>query len=207
LSHVFVESNWVFEYVEPEFKRKPAAGRLVARAAAGELVLHIPAICLREGAESVRRKCQPRHELGEFRRFVNGTGALSTPDTEVVRGFLEAYDQHVKAGIDGVDARLDDLRNEANVEVFALSDEMLGRVLDLRRSVVEVNQMKPFDEAILAAVIVRAETLSASGTADLTFCTLDSDLLPWTKKGEARPELKKLYDGAGVSVLASFAVP
>ncbi|MBK8257763.1 MAG: hypothetical protein IPK82_34480 [Polyangiaceae bacterium] len=67
---------------------------------------------------------------------------------------------------------------------------MLNRVLELRRSVVEVNQMRPYDEAILAAVLVQAEVERANGATDLTFCTLDSDLLPWTRKGGARPDLE-----------------
>ena len=207
MKHVFVESNWVFEYVEPEFKRKPAAAALVERAARGELRLHVPAICLREGAESVRRKSQPRHELGSFRRFAKKAGTLSDGDAVVVSRFLDLYDQSVQADLAAIDDRLDDLMRQPNVTSFALSEAMLGRVLDLRRAVVEVNQMKPYDEAILAAVLVEAERVQKEGAEGATFCTLDSDLLPWTKKGEARAQLKGLYEAAGVTVLASFAVP
>lgn len=208
MKHVLVESNWVFEYVEPEFKRKPSARKLVERAGAGELTLHVPAICLREGAESVRRKCQPRHELGMYRRFAKESGSLNAADSEVVQRFLEAFDGHVKADLASIDARLDELLKVTNVKSFALSEGMLERILRLRTSVVEVNQMKPYDEAILAAVLVRAETLRSEGATSITFCTLDSDLLPWTKRGEARSELKALYDQAGVAtVLASFNVP
>ena len=207
MKHVFVESNWVFEYVEPEFTRKPSAARLVDRAVAGELALHIPAICLREGAESVRRKCQPRHEIGEFSGFARRKGMLKPEEAQIVIRFLEAFHRHVTEDIHGIDARLDDLLTKPNVKAFALSEAMLGRVLDLRRSVVEVNQMKPFDEAILAAVLVQAEAERGSGATDLMFCTLDADLLPWTKKREPRPALEALYKKAGLTVLASFAVP
>ncbi len=84
---------------------------------------------------------------------------------------------------------------------------MLDRVLELRRSVVEVNQMKPYDEAILAAILVQAEVERANGATDMTFCTLDSDLLPWTRKGGARPDLETLCKKAGIAVLGSFSIP
>jgi hypothetical protein len=182
----------------------------VDRAVAGDLTLHIPAICLREGAESVRRKCQPRHdlrELREFRGFAARKGMLKPDAAEIAIRFLDAFDRHVTEDIQRIDARLDALLEKPNVKAFALSEAMLARVLDLRRSVIEVNQMKPFDEAILAAVLVQAEAERCNGASDLTFCTLDADLLPWTKRREPRPELDALYKQAGLTVLASFEVP
>gem|GEM_PF-6455922 len=59
MKHVFVESNWVYDFCSPVHHRKPEAERLWKRALARELRLHIPGICLREGAEAVRKKCQP----------------------------------------------------------------------------------------------------------------------------------------------------
>jgi predicted nucleic acid-binding protein len=207
MKDVFVESNWVFEYVEPEFGRKPAADRLLQRAIAGEITLHVPAICLREGAESVRRKRQARHELGEFRRYSRRKGTLGEPEAEVIRTFLESFDRHVADELSRIDERLDHLQGLACVDCFALSDDMLQRVLTLRRSVVEVNQLKPFDEAILAAVLIRSHELRLAGATSILFCTLDADLLPWNRSQQPRRELQAAYDAACVSVLPSFAVP
>jgi hypothetical protein len=207
MKHVFVESNWVFQYVEPEFKRKPAAGRLVERAIAGELTLHVPGVCLREGAESVRRKCQYRHELAEFRGFAARKGNLSNDESKIIERFLDGFHKHIKQDIKSIDERLDLLSKLPNVSIFALSEAMLTRALELRRAVVEVNQMKPFDEAILAAVLVQAEIEHRRGASELFFCTLDSDLWPYTKNREPRRGLESQYATAGITVLQGFDVP
>ena len=55
MRHVFVESNWVYDFCSPRHRRKPEVERLLERAAADDLRLYVPAICLREGGESVRR--------------------------------------------------------------------------------------------------------------------------------------------------------
>lgn len=38
--------------------------------------------------------------------------------------------------------------------------------------------LKPFDQAILAAILVRAEELRSAGEVDLCFCEADADLQP-----------------------------
>lgn len=73
-----------------------------------------------------------------------------------------------------------------------------SRVLELRR-VPDVAVLKPFDESILAAVLVKAERLRAGGLSELHFCCLDEDLRPWTKRRETKPGMKALYDAAGIS--------
>jgi hypothetical protein len=214
MKHVFVESNWVYDFCSPQHRRKPEAERLRERAERGNLRLYVPGICLREGAESVRRKCQPRlGDLGDYRRSAEQRGGLSENDGAVVTRFFEQYHLDVRRDLDQIGARLDSLRRTTGVEAFALSDAMLERVLQLRTAVVEVSQMKHFDEAILGAVIVRGEALHGNGD-ELIFCTLDSDLLPWDKDGRPRVALANLYKGAGfvdgsgsVAVRNDFRVP
>jgi hypothetical protein len=43
--------------------------------------------------------------------------------------------------------------------------------------------LKPYDLAVLAAVIVKSEELQAEGHPWVGFCELDSDLQPWDKSG------------------------
>lgn len=148
MKHVFVESNWVFDVCSPTHRRKPEAERLVERAKRGELELHLPGICLREGSESVRRKCQPRlGDLGEFRRMAEKAGRLSASDGATVTRLFEQYTADVRNDLDGIDAQLDALRRAPGLNVFALSDSRLNRVLLLRATVTEVADLKPFDEA------------------------------------------------------------
>jgi hypothetical protein len=54
MRHVFVESNWVFSSCAPRHLRSPFAELLLQKARAGELRLHLPAICLREGGDAIR---------------------------------------------------------------------------------------------------------------------------------------------------------
>jgi len=64
--------------------------------------------------------------------------------------------------------------------------------------------LKPFDQAILAAVLVRAEELRTANNLDLCFCETDADLQPWDKRGEAKRPLTNLYDAAQVRVYGDF---
>ena len=64
--------------------------------------------------------------------------------------------------------------------------------------------LKPFDQAILAGVLVRAEELRNVGERDLCFCETDSDLQPWDKKGNPKQTLTDLYDTAQVWVYSDF---
>jgi hypothetical protein len=100
--------------------------------------------------------------------------------------------------------RIESIRGLAGVEVFALDDRMLDRALALRT---EVATLKPFDEAILAAVLVKASDLKAGGSTDLWFCDLDGDLVPIDRKANPRKELVALYAAAGITVRQDFQVP
>jgi hypothetical protein len=66
--------------------------------------------------------------------------------------------------------------------------------------------LEPFDQAILAAVLVRAEALPHQGADDVSFCELDGHLQPWDKNGRSKQPLTALYDSAGVWVYGDFAM-
>jgi hypothetical protein len=48
MRHVFVETNWVFDYAAPGHHKFLGAVTLLERARNGELQLHLPALCLTE---------------------------------------------------------------------------------------------------------------------------------------------------------------
>jgi hypothetical protein len=64
--------------------------------------------------------------------------------------------------------------------------------------------LNPFDQTILASILVRAEQLVSDGATDLAFCELDSDLQPWDKRNNRKDELADLYDRARVWVYGDF---
>ena len=91
MRHLFVESNWVYASCAPEHLREPAAVLLLQKARNGELLLHLPALCLREGADAVRKKCQPRipEEMRKFLRAARLGDKLSVEHSEIVTQALE----------------------------------------------------------------------------------------------------------------------
>jgi hypothetical protein len=48
MRHVFVETNWVFDYAAPGHHKSLDAVALLDRARANDLQLHLPALCLTE---------------------------------------------------------------------------------------------------------------------------------------------------------------
>ena len=66
--------------------------------------------------------------------------------------------------------------------------------------------LKPFDSAILAAILVQADQIRKKEGATLSFCTLDNDLQPFDRSGNQRKLLRELYDACSVWVFADFAM-
>ena len=102
-----------------------------------------------------------------------------------------------------LDARLGTLLNRPDVEVFPLDDAMLARAVTL--STLNLD-LKPFDQAILAAILVRAETFKGSEENDVCFCELDANLQPGDKHGAAKQPLTGLYESAGLWVYGDFSM-
>lgn len=209
MRHVFVESNWVFACCAPRHLRSPFAELLLQKAQAGELRLHLPAICLREGGDAIRKKCQPRvsRDMSDFLTAARQGGSLSNESAHAVSQALNLYRSTVGREIQSLNDTLDAVRTAPGVEAFALSEPMLERAIQLRAD--GPASLKPFDEAILAAILVKARTLRehhASDTDfDLAFCTRDGDLQPWTGEGHPREPLFSLYEREGVWVYGDFA--
>jgi hypothetical protein len=145
--------------------------------------------------------------MSEFLTAARQEGSLSHEGAHVVSQALELYRSTVNREIQGLDHLLDAVRTAPGVEAFALSEPMLERAIQL--SIDGPDRLKPFDEAILAAVLVRARELRESHPGhpdfDLAFCTLDGDLQPWTRARSRREPLASLYEQAGLQVHGDFA--
>ena len=130
-------------------------------------------------------------------------GRVPAEEAGTVWRVLDQYEAFVSAEWKSLNERLQLLQNTPGVEVFALGDEMLVRAVEL--STQNLN-LKPFDQAILAAVLVRAEELRDQGANDVSFCELDGDLQPWDRNGRSKQPLTSLYDSAKVWVYDDFAM-
>lgn len=209
MRHLIVESNWVYACCAPEHLREPAATRLLQQARQGALRLHLPAICLREGADAIRKKCQPRipEEMRRFLRAARLADRLPAEHAELVTQALELYRSTVSLELRNLDDTLEAIRTAPGVDAFALSEGMLERAIQLRAT--GPSGLKPFDEAILAAVLVKARILrklhGAEPDLELAFCTLDGDLQPWTKERSRVEPLASLYEQECLRVYGDFA--
>jgi len=206
VKHVFVETNWVVAYAAPAHLRLPAALALAQRAEAGEIRLYIPSPCLTEARYPIRTKFHPRTPADSLRKYLAWATTERTvgdEDCATVRRVLDQYEVSVLTELDNLDLRLGSLRNHPGVEIFPLNDEMLVRAVELSAQNMD---LKPFDQAILAAIVVRAEALRDQGADDVSFCELDGDLQPWDKNGRSKQPLTNIYDSAGLWVYGDFAM-
>lgn len=202
MRHVFVETNWVVDWAAPAHHRNAAAVTLLERAQRGELQLHMPAICLTEARPPIALRFQPREAkpLRQFLKWAEQHVPELDGDIPAGRRIVDSFERTIKNGLRDVGRRLDSLRETGGLEVFGLDDEMLERAIELTSCDM---QLKPFDQAILAAILVRADRLGA-GAAELAFCVLDGDLQPWTKDSKAKQPLTDLYDRARIWVYGDF---
>lgn len=207
MKHVFVETNWVFEYGAPAHLRSSVALSLAEKAAAGDLRMYIPSVCLTEASEAIRRRINPGSAADSVRKFLAWAARaheLNAEDSTTIRRILDKYEASVQGELDRIEERLALLRSRPGIEIFPLDEEMLGRAVELS---VENLYLEPFDQAILAAVLVRARVLRNSGADDVCFCEVDHHLRPWDKQTrQPKQPLAKLYDAAGVRVYGDFAM-
>ena len=107
----------------------------------------------------------------------------------------------VKADLERLDDAFNNLKAADGVEIFNLSQEMRERCADL--SYLKLD-LQPFDQAILAAILVRAEGLLADRVDEMVFCELDSHLQPWDKDSNRKERMASLYDTARIWVYSDF---
>ena len=113
------------------------------------------------------------------------------------------YRGRISQELDEVQGRVDNLRELPGIDVFPLTDAVFDRVFEVRK----VPNLKPFDETILAAILVRSEELRTAGEADDTcFGEFDGDLRPWDSEGRRREPLCTTYDEARIWVYGDFSL-
>jgi hypothetical protein len=203
--HVFVETNWVVDCFAPAAFATGAALRLLQSANEAVISLHVPGICLSEARALMRRKFQPRNQADPLRSYIRWAkeNRRIEPEAEaIVRRSLDQYESFVLSELDGLEQRIESLRNEKGVDVFPLTESMLELALNLGTKNLE---LRPFDSAILPAILTRGREIKlAEKDAELSFCELDGDLQPWDKNGNRRPLLAQLYDDARLWVYGDF---
>jgi hypothetical protein len=182
-----------------------AASQLLESARSGAFQLHLPSPCLSEASGAIRKKFQPREAdtIRQFLKWARAGGQMDGGDELVTRRVLDRFERLVNDDLDRLEDSLSALRSEAGLEVFPLTQSMLERSVGLA---IEKLDLKPFDNSILAAVLVRAEELRHEGGSDLAFCELDWDLRPWDKNRRDKPALKRLYDSVHVWVYRDFTL-
>jgi len=157
-----------------------------------------------EARPPILSKCQPRYEADAIRRFLSrarSEGTVSPEQERATREVLDRFELQVRRELGQLDDILASLRGQPGLEIFPLNERMLERAVAL--SELDLS-LKPFDQAILAAVLVRAEELRAAGGLELCFCETEADLQPWGRRGEAKRPLAALYDAAQVWVYGDF---
>jgi hypothetical protein len=204
--HVFVETNWLVTLAAPASNPRPDALELRDSARDGRIRIYLPACCISEASQTIRKKFQPR-EAGRLRSFVEWAVEnehLDHKTAESARTMLSSFEGRVGSGLAKLKDTLRAITIAAGVDVLPLDDAVLDMSLDLHFKEVELSE---FDRAVLATVLTKGRSLRESGETDVSFCGLDSDLWPWEKKtGRPRGELKKLYDDAGVWVYSDFTL-
>jgi hypothetical protein len=163
MRHVFVETNRVYSYSAPAHHKELEAVDLLNRARSGDVRMQLPAICLTEARRTIAVKCQPRREADAIRRFLSRARAeqvISPEQERIVREVLVRFEQQVREELSGLDTTPASLRDVGGLELFPLNERMLERAVEL--SGLDLS-LQPFDQAILAAVLVRAEELGEAG--------------------------------------------
>jgi len=201
MQHVFVETNWVVGYAAPAHDRIPEATTLLERARSGEVRLYLPAICISEARRALRNKYQqPNRITGGIRSFLKTNPNISKTEADTVRRIIDMFDAHFRKDLQSIDETLADLRTRKEIAFVSLDEAVLVRSIDLNSML----ELEPFDQAILAAVLVQSQRLRAIGETDISFCNLDRDLQPWDKGGNSKGTLTSLYDDAHVWVYGDF---
>lgn len=202
MEHVFVETSWLVGYAAPAHQKVYAAIELLKKANRSEVRLYIPSICLAECRRPIREKFQVRLEADRVRKFLlwaKESKIIDVASSEIVRRALDQMEGLVKHDLDQLNDLLKNLRDEPGVEVFHMDEEMYERCAGFSNL-----GLQPFDQAILASILVKAETLKRTGIERFAFCEADSDLQPWDKLGNAKEPLVSYYDQAAIWVFQDF---
>ena len=116
---------------------------------------------------------------------------------------LDKYESAIKGDLNQLEHTLRTLANRPFVEIFGMDDGMLDRATELVLSGLD---LKPFDHAILASILVRASRLWDAGERAISFCETDGDLQPWDAYGNPKISLRDAFDAAHLWVYGDFTL-
>jgi hypothetical protein len=154
--------------------------------------------------ETVPRRFTPRSRSEDLRKFVRWArdeGRVADEDAKAAFRVFDRFDGLVANELTKVAERLNAFAKETNLNVFPLSESMLERQVSI--GAMELF-LKPYDLAVLAAILVKAEELQQDGHLWIVFCELDFDLQPWDKSGARKPFLSDLYNNSRIWVYGDF---
>lgn len=109
-------------------------------------------------------------------------------------------ESRIKTDLDTLDNVFLSLKDTPGLEILNLSQEMLERCADMSYLKLALG---PFDQAVLAVVLVKASQIAEAGEGPCAFCELDSNLQPRGKEGP-KEKLTQLYDEAHIWVYGDF---
>jgi len=204
---VIVETNWVVDVIAPAHLQNSQALKLLTQASDGEIDLYVPAICLVEAKKTVPRRFAPQASSDNIRKFIRwakANGKVMFGDADSALKVLDQFDGLVAHELTKVAERLGALADLPYLNIFPLSEQMLERQVNI--GALDLS-LQPFDLAILAAVLVKAEELFAVSNQEIYFCELDSDLHPWDKSGSPKPIISDLYSHSHIRVNTNFDLP
>lgn len=203
MRHVFVETNWLVDYAAPAHHQIPEAVELLSRAAKGEITLYLPSICISEARRPLLENYQPRSTADRVRAFLRWArreNVIGNQEADATRRVLDIMESRIRSNLDALDTVFSSLKKTPRLEVLDLSQEMLELCTEL--SYLKL-ALEPFDQTILASVLVKAKQIADAGEGPCAFCELDSDLQPWGKEAP-KEKLTQLYDEAKVWVYGDF---
>jgi hypothetical protein len=202
----FCRNQLDLRHAAPAHHQIPAAAELLKRAESGEFTLHIPNLCLGEARRAILAKCQPRNEANALRRFLawaQPSGYVTATDAASARLILDKYKAAIKRDLSELERTFRALACAPCVDIFGMDDAMLNRATEL---IIAGLDLKPFDQAVLASVLVHASRLWAQGERVISFCEIDSDLQPWDAYGNHKVPLRNAFNEARVWVYGDFTL-
>lgn len=200
MKHVFVETNFVVEVARP-FRSRDAEQLLARANAGGDVALHIPWVAIAEAKRTldriIREDLDFTDSMGKFvvREFRDGqiTGA----DKSVIEALSKRAKAARKTAIQSIESTVDSVA--ARATIIEPDKTVVTKVLSL----FAVKSLKPFDEMILGAVLMKASELYQSGERDLWFCNLNKrDFDPANQSALAAE-----YAAAALQFCPSFVIP
>jgi len=186
MTHVLVETNWVVAYAAPAHACVREAVALAQKAASGEVRLYVPSVCLSEARYPIRTKFHPRRPAEAVRNYMAwaiAEGAVSAEEGIVARRVLDRYETSILTELAGIEVGSVCCRPVLELKSFpSVKRCCVGPWIFTTQNL----DLKPFDQAILAAVLVRGEALRAESADEVSFCELDSDLQLGIRTGGPR---------------------